>query len=92
MAKKKTEQAEPAININETPVPLVEDDGVLVVAEPVIMVPAPGFGLKQFKMPVRNSCFKCGALLNAGDAVFAFSMNAVVAGGGFCAKCAGEVG
>lgn len=44
--------------------------------------------LTKFEMPYGNTCSKCGELIAKDEAVFATSIDAVLAGQGICVKCA----
>jgi hypothetical protein len=84
MPKKKITEAEAVVMAAKAEAPVVP------VATPPAVVPVQT-SLTEYKMPVRNGCFKCGAEIPEGGRVFAFSLNAVVAGGGLCAKCAERI-
>lgn len=44
--------------------------------------------LTKFEMPYGNTCSKCGELIAKDGAVFATSIDVVLAGQGICVKCA----
>lgn len=46
--------------------------------------------LQKLKMPFRNTCAACGAVIEQGAEVYAKDMNAVVSGSGICPKCLPE--